>query len=170
VYFSSTEEQLSDFGLDLNHFFGHEAMRFAMHLLRGFRVRRVAKTKNLPLLFIDPILVVTDPVFVLHFNVLGVGFGDFFRGDAPRDFMNVHVRRHTTFRLAVKREKSTSRRGVKCRSSAAGRAFDRRRNNVRSIAGGWRVVPRSHRYPSRSATDFVESRPELLWKGRAFRE
>ena len=78
-------------------------MRLAVHLARRLRVRRVAEAKNLSGFFVDPIPVVTDAVFFLHFDVMGMGFGNVLRGNATRDFVNVHVRRHTTFRLAVKR-------------------------------------------------------------------
>jgi hypothetical protein len=62
-----------------------------MDLNSGFGVWRVAKTKNLPGLFVHPVSVVIDVVLVLEFNIFGVSFGDILSTDASGDFVNVHV-------------------------------------------------------------------------------
>ena len=62
-----------------------------MDLDSGFGVWRVAKTKNLPGLFVHPIFVIMNAVLVLDFNILGVSFGDILGADASRNLVNIHV-------------------------------------------------------------------------------
>jgi hypothetical protein len=51
----------------------------------------VAKTENLPSLFVHPIFVIMNAVFVLDFYILGVSFGHIEGADASGNLMNVHV-------------------------------------------------------------------------------
>ena len=62
-----------------------------MDLGGSFCVWRVAKTENLPSLFIHPIFVITNTILVLDFDILGVSFGDILGADASRNLVNIHV-------------------------------------------------------------------------------
>jgi hypothetical protein len=51
----------------------------------------VAKTENLPSLFVHPIFVIMNAILVLDFNILGMSFGDILGADASGNLVNVHV-------------------------------------------------------------------------------
>ena len=62
-----------------------------MDLGSGFRVWRVAKTENLPSLFVHPIFMIMNAVLVLDFDIFGVSLGDILGRDASVNLVNVHV-------------------------------------------------------------------------------
>ena len=66
-----------------------------MDPLGRFGVWSMTETKNPAGLFVDPILVIRDTVFVLNGNVVRVRLGNVLGRNASRDFVNVHVGRHT---------------------------------------------------------------------------
>src|SRR5439155_19197779 len=91
IRLNAAEKSFLELRLYFNDLVRAHTVTFAMYLDGGFRVWRVAKTKNLPGLFIHPVSVVTNAVLVLEFNIFGVSFGDILGTDASRDLVNVHV-------------------------------------------------------------------------------
>jgi hypothetical protein len=76
---------------------------FAVDLGGSFGIWRVAKTENLPSLFVHPILVIMNAILVLDFNILGVSFGNVLGADAAGNFVNIHVQRHRPYFTAMPR-------------------------------------------------------------------
>src|SRR5690242_21749153 len=91
VRFAATEKQISNIRLNLNNFFRHHAVRFAMDLLRCLGVWCLTKAKDLTSPLVDPILVVMNAVFALHFSIMLVSLSHICCSDSAGNFVDVDV-------------------------------------------------------------------------------
>ena len=66
--------------LDLGYLVGHKTMRFAVHCLGSFLVRRFGKAEDFVGLLVESVPVVLDAVLLLDLFVLSVGVCDRFGG------------------------------------------------------------------------------------------
>ena len=78
---------------DFHHLAGDEAVRFAMHALRGFSVRRVHKAKRRTAPFIEPVGQKPDAVPILNVDIFKMCRGDIGSGNAGK-LVPVHEDRH----------------------------------------------------------------------------
>jgi hypothetical protein len=89
----SPEESLRYFGGDLDDPLGDQAVGFTVHRLRCLGTGCAAEAEDLPEALVEPVLVVLDTVFALHFHIGNVCLGHVVRG-GPVDFVDIHVHRH----------------------------------------------------------------------------
>src|SRR5690242_7189330 len=91
VGFAATEKQDSNIRLNLNDFLRHHAMRFAMYLHRCLGVWCFTKAKDLASFLVDPVLVVMNAIFALHFGIMLVSLSHIRFSNSAGNFVNVDV-------------------------------------------------------------------------------
>src|SRR5205814_5215672 len=106
---TTTEEALGEVRRDFDDLLSQQAMGFTVDLCGYLRARRLAKTKKLTAILVQPVLLIIDPVLSLHFDIFVMSSGDVI-GAGPVQRVDVHVKRH--FR------KSRWHAGAKLRSAA----------------------------------------------------
>ena len=89
----AAEERFDRGERHLHHFAGDVAVRFAVHALRRFLVRRVDQAEGGAARFVEPVGHVADAILVLDLEVLLVRLRDF-RGGHALEVVAVHENGH----------------------------------------------------------------------------
>src|SRR5262249_53942666 len=100
VRFAASEKQISNIRLNLNDFFSHHTMCFAMDVDRCLGTWCFAKAKDFASPLVDPVLVVMNAIFALHFGIMLVSLSHIRGSNSSDNFVNVDVCWHRMTRSA----------------------------------------------------------------------